>query len=242
MYRLEHQHTSIFPKIQQGWTGVGKLDFVGFLWYNIIMGQIPKSASGVMAKSVELYGLQYVTPYHRELARRIVLGATRVSLCEEFNITPTRLSIITESPLFKRELMRLEEMRDQGVADVTQTLRDISPLAVDILERTMYKTKSDSLKVNIAKDILDRAGHGAITKAVVDVVSRKAVGYEDLSLEEKRRLLSERIEKMNELKLQREAEDEKAKAISVEFECIEVQDDACSASERALAEGFTNVD
>jgi hypothetical protein len=181
------------------------------------MGRIG-TLDGVSA-STEKYGLKYIKPYHRELARQIVLGASQRELCDMFHLDQSKLSLITTSPLFLIELQRLEDLRDRGIADVTTTLREVSPIALDILERTMYFTKSETLKVSIAKDLLDRAGHGAITKAVVDVHSRSETGYSDLSLPERQRLVAQRIQKMMEEKAVQEKEIEEAQNVpEVEWE------------------------
>lgn len=190
--------------------------------------------------SVERYGIKSVRPYHKELARRVVLGASSNSLCKEFHISQCYLSIIINSPLFKLEVDRLQTMRDQGVADVTKTLQELSPLALDVLERTMYSTTSEKNKIKIAESILDRAGYGTIQKGILDVTARSEKGYSDLTLEEKRRLATERIERMkNEADTKAEAL-KSAESISVEFEALptftNIDSDECSPVERTVEE------
>jgi len=203
------------------------------------MGRTPSTE---ITPTVEKFGVKYIRPYHRELARRIVLGASEKELCNEFHVHPTTMSIITQSPLFKLELLRLEQMRDQGVADVTKTLRDLSPIALDVMERTMYRTASERLKVDIAESILDRAGFGAINKVIADVTSRSVQGYDDLTPDEKRRLLAERIEKMKQEALEKEEEVKETEAVEVKFECVDPsKGDACSKVEQSFG-GFADCD
>lgn len=214
------------------------------IWYDIsIMG---RDQFLTMPDSVEKYGVKYIKPYHKELARMIVLGASQAELCAEFHVRPDALSIITRSPLFQLELERLGQLRDNGVADVGKTLKEISPIAVDVLERTMYRTKSERLKVDIAKDILDRAGHGAINKQVVDVRARADSGYADLTSEERKRLVEQRIQRMMLETQEKEEELKKAEAVDVTFEAVEYNDqgdngNGCSPSERAFG-GFADCD
>ncbi len=202
------------------------------------MGRIPSLAYGEIAPSVEKYGVKYIRPYHRELARRIVLGSSEKELCNEFHIGAAALSMIVNTPLFQLELMRLEKMRDEGVADVTKTLHDLAPIALDTMERTMYQTQSEGLKVKIAESFLDRAGHGAINKSVVDVTTRADTGYDDLTPDEKRRLVAERIKKMQDEATGEMKDVEAADGISVEFE--EVKSDNGDGDEGFG--GFLNVD
>jgi hypothetical protein len=203
------------------------------------MGRIPSSAHGEITPTIERYGVKYIRPYHRELARRIVLGSSEKELCNEFHIGKVALSMIVNTPLFQLELMRLEKMRDEGVADVTKTLRDLSPLALDVMERTMYQTKSEGLKVKIAESFLDRAGHGAINKSVVDVTTRADTGYDDLTLDERRRLATERIKRMNEEALEKMKDVEAADGVKVEFEEAENEGEGENGDG---FEGFINVD
>jgi len=209
------------------------------------MGRNP---SDTMTPTLEKYGVKAVKPYHRELARMITLGSSQAELCAAFHITPSTLSLICRSPLFLLELERLGQIRDAGVADVTKTFKEVSPIAADILERTMYQTKSERLKVDIAKDILDRAGHGAINKQMVDVRSRSESGYADLTPEERRRLATQRIQRMMDETQEKEEELKRVEAITVEFEEVASSPDepcndsnGCSTSERAFG-GFNDCD
>ena len=130
------------------------------------MGRIPEP----MSPSVERYGLSYIRPYHREIARRLVLGEKASSVCLDLNMSPSRMSIIINSPLFKLELRRLEQARDADTVDVTKTLRELSPVALEVVERTMYMAKSESLRFNAAQDVLDRAGVAKVSKLVGQVI------------------------------------------------------------------------
>lgn len=193
-----------------------------------------------MSKTVEKYGIAAMRPYHAELARRVVLGASNIQLCEEFNLSLPRLSVVIHSPLFKLELDRVQKLRDQGVVEVTKTLQEISPLALDILERTMYHTKSEKNRIKIAETILDRAGYGAVQKSVVDLTSRNEQGYSNLTIEEKKRLAIERLERMREDAAKKEEEHKSAEAVTVEFEELpsmqEENKDDYSRSERSVEE------
>lgn len=197
------------------------------------MGKLPKFDSNgeqIISATVEKYGLQYVRPYHREIARRMVIGQTFSKISKELNISHTRLSQIANSPMFKKELLRLEELRDKGVTDVTQTLRELSPIAVETIERTMYNAKSEKLRFDAATEILDRAGYGAINKSVVNVRNEMSTGQ--MSDDELRRVIVQRVERMK-AQLEQEAEDAaKMQAIDVDFEEVVEKEDDCSTPEQ----------
>lgn len=62
------------------------------------------------------------------------------------------------------EVKRLEDMRDSGVEDVTVQLQELSPVALETVERIMIYGSKEAIRLDAAKDILDRAGHGKVTK------------------------------------------------------------------------------
>lgn len=156
------------------------------------MGLIPGQ---INVNSVEAYGLSYIRPYHREIARRLVLGQKQSDVCRDLGMSVSRMSIIANSPLFKLELKRLETMRDNGVGEVTQQLRELAPVALETVERIMYSAKSDRLRLDAAETILDRGGFGAINKSLIksEIAVTQTQGMTD---EELRELVTERFQRM----------------------------------------------
>jgi len=150
------------------------------------------------------YELKHIKPLHRELARRIALGQRPVDVAHELGMSPEHASIICRSPVFQRELARLEEMRDKGVTSVEAAYQEIAPVALEQLERTMYKTKSESLKTKIAFGILDRAGFGPVSKTNINFKGQLEVQRSELTAEEKRALVARRL-----AALRAEAEEQK---------------------------------
>lgn len=197
------------------------------MWYDGNMGRTP----GVESQSVVKYGLSYIRPYHREIARRLVLGQMQVDICEDLGMSVSRMSIIINSPLFKMELMKMEELRNSGVADVTKTLQEVSPLALEVIERTMVGGKSEAIRFKAAQDILDRAGHGVTTRRDVNVSGM--VSHANLSEIELRKLVLERFKRMKNAETQKEQQQLEAESIEVKFEEVE-----CSHREQPL-EKFT---
>jgi hypothetical protein len=155
-----------------------------------------------VSESVELYGLEQVRPYHREIARRLVLGQRPSEIAKDLGWSVSRLSIIINSPLFKMEIARLEQIRDTGVADVGKTLKELSPIALETVERIMYQSKSERLKLEAAETVLDRAGYGTINK--VDVKGSVVHNYHNYTKEELQELVKDRLERMRQEQLERE--------------------------------------
>lgn len=206
---------------------MGRVDFLGGLCYDGFMGRIPIENG---SKSVERYGLSYIRPYHREIARRLVLGEMQSDIARDLRMSDSRMSIIVNSPLFKREIKRLEEARDSGTIDVTQTLRELSPVALEQVERTMYNRSGTRLGFDAACTILDRAGYGAINKQNINLTGQVAVKSSNMTDEELRSLVEERVKRMQEnMDEERRALDE---ANSTEVKFDEVDEEECLGTER----------
>jgi len=188
------------------------------------MGRIPEK----MSDSVSKMSLGYIRPHHREIARRLVLGQRQSQICKELGMSPDRMSIIVNSPLFKIELKRLERERDSGVADVTKTLQELAPVALESVERTMYSAKSERLRFEAAESILDRAGFGKIGKSEVRV---SHTSYSSMTEDELKRLVAERVRRIKEMAEEKRKQEEEASAITVEFEKVSQEDavDTCNA-------------
>ncbi len=147
-----------------------------------------------VSKSVLKYNLRKLKPVHREIARRLLCGERPKSISKALGISASNLSIIIHSPVFQKHLKRLEERRDASVVDVSRMLRDISPVALDIIERLMYLSKNERLKFDAAESILDRAGFGKMLRS--DVNFKGNMNYSNLTREEIIQLVIDRLERM----------------------------------------------
>ena len=104
--------------------------------------------------------IRYFRPRHREMMYRLVSGQTQKEIAVSMDITQTRLSIIVNSPLFKKELSKVEgEIFDNVVAtrgDLTARIKDLQPKALTVIEDLMMGSKTGkALKRQCAKDILE---------------------------------------------------------------------------------------
>jgi hypothetical protein len=149
-----------------------------------------------LSPTTKAFQLNYIRPYHREIARRLVLGQTQMDICRDLQMNPGRMSIIVNSPLFKVELRRLEALRDQGVYDMARTLQELAPEALEQVTRTMYRGNTERLRFDAAESVLDRAGFGRGSKVDVNVSGH--VDHSAMTVEELRKLVQQRIQRMAE--------------------------------------------
>ena len=174
------------------------------------------STGTIVSKSVMKYGINHVRPYHREIARRLSLGQRDGQIKKDMGISDSRFSIIIHSPLFVNELKKLESIRDKGVGNIHETLRDLAPLALEQVERTMYFGKSDAIKLSAAESILDRAGISRISKS--EVKGEVYHNHASYTAEELRNLVIERVQRMEKERAQEQKFIEDANATPIEFD------------------------
>jgi len=136
--------------------------------------------------------LTYLWERHREMMRRIVAGDKPIEIARDMNMTPTRMSIIMNSPAFKNELARLSSKADEAALDIRTRIRGSAVKAMDLLEQALdpkaalHQSLSGANKVKVAQDMLDRDGHGAVQKAQVNVNHAHLTGDDIAELRRRR--------------------------------------------------------
>lgn len=102
---------------------------------------------------------------HQEIIRRLVLGQKAKEIARDLQITSQTVSNIRNSPIAQRRILSLQAARDESVIDITNRIKSMAPLAQQVLEDTMMcPAVADSIRVEIAKDMLDRAGYSPVRK------------------------------------------------------------------------------
>ena len=110
--------------------------------------------------------LTFLWERHKEIARRLVAGDRQKDIADDMKITYSRMSIICNSPAFKSQLERLSIGADNGALDVQDRVTALSSDAMAVLEDVLQNGEHlpKKLQVDVARDIMDRAGHGAVKK------------------------------------------------------------------------------
>lgn len=128
--------------------------------------RIPRVRNGVPKQPI-----QHLWERQKEIARRLVAGHRQIDIALDFNMTPGRMSIICNSPIFKTYLASLSVRREEKAVDISEKIKEGATLGVQHLVDTLQDEKAHvSLRTKIAMDFLDREGHGKVTKLGVDVV------------------------------------------------------------------------
>lgn len=126
------------------------------------MGRLPTGR-------VPQHDLKLIRGKHREIMRRLIAGESQKEIAIALGMTQSRISIIVNSPLFKREYEKLEqEVQDRfkvKQSDIQEEVNSLQPDALKVLKDIIQNKEVDGLKVSLplkrdtALDILALGGN-----------------------------------------------------------------------------------
>jgi hypothetical protein len=126
------------------------------------------------------YQITHLWEDHKEIARRLLMGEKAVDIADDMGYSPVTVSITRNSQIFKDHMAVLEAQRDADSVDVARRIQELAPVALQKLRTIMDdEDTSKALQTKIAMSLLDRAGHGAITK-VTGMVAHAKLTPDDL--------------------------------------------------------------
>lgn len=147
--------------------------------------RIPRVRKGIPSQPIT-----YLWERQREIARRLLIGDRQCDIARDLNMTPGRMSVICNSPIFKKYLSSLSVRREEKAIDIGEKIKEGATLGVELLVNSLKDEKiHTSLKAKIAMDFLDREGHGKVSTVKSEVTHVLTAG----KIEELKRLRSERL-------------------------------------------------
>lgn len=153
------------------------------------MARIPRKSIAGKCTSAG-YGLSHLWERHKEIARLLISGMTQQEICAKLKFSDSWMSIICNSPTFKRYLESLRSRVEVGLADVRSTINEGAVQSASLLLSMLKKDDVNAqTKAKIAFDFLDRAGYGAV----------KTVRNENLSVSLTSDRISELMKKRDEM-------------------------------------------
>lgn len=118
--------------------------------------------------------IQIIRGKHIEIIRRMIVGESQRKIAADLGMSEGRLSVIVNSPLFKRlyaeEAALVRERFIEKTSAVAEKVNSLQPKAIETLESLLTKDKvneirvSPALKREVALDILDLGGNGKRSK------------------------------------------------------------------------------
>lgn len=103
--------------------------------------------------------------HYNEIVRRIILGEKNIDIAKAVDLSAMVVSKVRNSPMVQEKIRLLELQRDANTVDIARDIRKLAPDALKVLQDLMVNAQTNpNVRSNIAKDLLDRAGHGAVKK------------------------------------------------------------------------------
>jgi len=108
------------------------------------------------------YDLKSVSSRQHEILRMVTLGMTNKQVAERLGCSPQTVSIVRNSSLGRLQLEIFKQRADEDTLEVSHKLRSLAPGAIATIEALMTNEEAPSaVRLNAAKDLLDRAGYAA---------------------------------------------------------------------------------
>lgn len=115
---------------------------------------------------------QSLRPRHREIMRRVLEGASYVTIASEMGITPQSVMLVATSKMFRAELAKHEAAMDDNVVKRADQL---SNEALDVVKFNMRLGRTEAIRQRAAERILDTAGYTKIERKLIGIVNGEDV-------------------------------------------------------------------
>lgn len=121
--------------------------------------------------SAHLKDVEDLWSTHREVARLSVMGFKQQQIAERLGMTVLGVGQILKNPTVRNHIKTMNEVRDVKAVDVGQQLKGLASLAASKIEQILSIEEEEpspsmlTIQLSAAKDVLDRAGFGAIRKS-----------------------------------------------------------------------------
>jgi len=118
-------------------------------------------------------GVDVLWDRHREILRQVALGKTNAQIAEDMGVSSLTVASVKSSPLGQAQLSYLRRQADEAVQRTSARIAMLAPKAEAVLVEIMTNPESPySVRANVAKDLLDRAGLGAVKKVEAHTFSQ----------------------------------------------------------------------
>lgn len=124
----------------------------------------------VQTKGDRKYQIQNIWNQHHEIMRLSLVGWKGSEIARHLNISEAMVTYTLNSEIVRRQMSVMQGARDADSLDIAIELKRLAPICIAKLEEVLRDENSQArLRVDVAKDILDRAGYAAQRNLKVDV-------------------------------------------------------------------------
>lgn len=135
-------------------------------------------------RSIQPSSIKKLTDSHHALARVLAAGMSNAEASAVTGYTPSRISVLNDSPLFKELVEHYRKSEDGALADFQERMLSVGLTALDELKDRL-ETEPEKIGtatiIEAVKTLADRTGHGPQSKTTnlnvnVSLASRVAEG------------------------------------------------------------------
>ena len=149
------------------------------------------------------YEIQNLRDVHREMARLLVMGMKHVDIAQLLGCDEHSIANFKNSKLGAAMIDKLHIERDESAKDVSRVLKEDAMNNVELLQSIRDNEKTpNKIKVDIAQDLLSRAGYAKVTKTQVE----DSGGMKSLVMRAKERVVEKGLERRVEREIEVEEE------------------------------------
>lgn len=114
---------------------------------------------------------------HHEILRLALLGYSNVEIAERLHCTPVTVSTVRNSGLGRQQASLLKAEADYHAIETAKRIRELAPGAIETINQIMSDEDAPAaVRLNAAKDVLDRAGFAAPKQVNVQSTSVTLTG------------------------------------------------------------------
>lgn len=122
-----------------------------------------------------------ISPFHMELAKKVADGKKYAEISKEIQISQSRLSVLKSNPLFQKYVRKYQRMKDDGYAQAARVLdKGAESAATEVLRMATSLTTEPRIRLDAAKEVLDRAGMGSVGSAKKTPLGADEVSFEQI--------------------------------------------------------------
>lgn len=99
---------------------------------------------------------------HHQIIQRIFLGQKNTVIAKELGCTEVQVSNVRNSEIVQAQLAEMRAKSYENTIDIRKQINELAPKAVEVLETLLENSSTPAnVKLNAARDVLDRGGHAA---------------------------------------------------------------------------------
>ena len=112
------------------------------------------------------YEIEHLWEHHEEAMRLLLCGMRPKDVARHVGLSTQQISNMRNSQIFRDRMTVLKGARDASSVDVARQIQELAPIALERLAEVLREPKQYDEKVVIhtAQDMLDRAGHGKVSR------------------------------------------------------------------------------